>query len=149
MNRISTTTVLVAALLVSACGSDTDPTYSLDDSSDTLADRSSRSDYLGEEEARDRTFDEDRARDDARADLAAHSYAGIGSPYGCAQDCSGHDAGYRYGSDNDEGEDPGYYGGRSQSFDEGRRAYHEALNERVEQARADFDDGDDEYAQEE
>jgi hypothetical protein len=145
MTKISAMSALIALLLVGGCGSNPD-------SIDGFTERPGgyeRIGYSDDETVRGRTFDEDRVREDAQADLAADSYVGVGSPHGCTQDCSGHDAGYRYGSDNDEGEDPGYYGSRSLSFNEGRRAYHEALEERVDQARMDVENDDDEYALEE
>lgn len=44
--------------------------------------------------------------------------------YECTDDCSGHDAGYEWASDNDVC-DASYSDGNSNSFDEGVRAYAE------------------------
>lgn len=51
---------------------------------------------------------------------SAGSYEG----YGCTQDCSGHDAGYRWAEDNDL-TDPDDCGGKSWSFEEGCRSFAE------------------------
>lgn len=42
----------------------------------------------------------------------------------CTDDCSGHDAGYQWGEDNDVC-DSDYSGGKSESFDEGVQAWAE------------------------
>lgn len=52
------------------------------------------------------------------------TYSDLGEPYGCTEDCSGHEAGAAWAADNDL-RDPGDCGGRSQSFLEGCQAYTE------------------------
>ena len=102
--------------------------------------------YGGDEESeRERHFDEDRARDEARADVGSETYSGVGRPYGCTIDCSGHDAGFEWARDR-ELED--CWGGRSQSFAEGCRTYGEEIDRKVEEARDQFESGADEYSTE-
>ena len=85
-------------------------------------------------------FDEDAARRKAEREMSLQGYD---YSYGCTIDCSGHEAGWRWRAEN------GYptYGsldyGNSQSFAEGARAYEEAVDERVESLRNDYDLGDD------
>lgn len=50
--------------------------------------------------------------------------AGSFHGYACTDDCSGHEAGYQWASDNDI-TDPDNCGGNSQSFIEGCQAYAE------------------------
>lgn len=94
-------------------------------------------DELGLFETRE-PFDEDAARDAAEQDLAAEGYD---FSYGCTSDCSGHEAGWQWRAEH------GYSTpGTSQSFDEGGRAFDEALDDRVEEMRYDYDAGfDPEY----
>ena len=79
-------------------------------------------------------IDEDEARERAAEDVP-YSYSAAGSPYGCTEDCSGHEAGYRWAADNGV-TDGSCYGGDSPSFDEGCRAYGEAIEERAEEILA-------------
>lgn len=76
-------------------------------------------------------FDEDKARRDAEDELGGSSYVAEGSPYGCRDDCSGHEAGWRWRAEH------GYEGHNadSPSFEEGGRAFDEAVDEKVEEAR--------------
>lgn len=108
--------LVVAALCVTlvACG----------DQSDTVA-------YGGDAEVE---FDEDQAREDARSDLEGTTYADAGAPYGCTEDCSGHEAGFEWAQQN-EVSDTTDCGGNSDSFREGCEAYAEALEEAVEEKR--------------
>jgi hypothetical protein len=96
--------------------------------SPSLASVSSYASDSGEERER---IDEDEARERA-ADDVPYSYSAAGSPYGCTEDCSGHEAGYRWAADNGV-TDGSCYGGDSPSFDEGCRAYGEAIEERAEE----------------
>lgn len=73
-----------------------------------------------------------------RAEVAAEAVAGTtyadqGMPYGCTDDCSGHEAGYRWAEDH-EINDPSDCGGNSQSFIEGCEARAEAYEEALEEA---------------
>ncbi|MFK0299977.1 hypothetical protein ACIQTU_12260 [Brevundimonas sp. NPDC090276] len=54
------------------------------------------------------------------------TYDDLGSPYGCTDDCSGHEAGVEWAQEN-EIHDPSDCGGRSASFVEGCEAYAEAV----------------------
>lgn len=88
-------------------------------------------DYLVEERE---PFDEDAARDEAERELASSGYD---YRYGCTDDCSGHEAGWQWRSDQ------GYStSGKSQSFEEGGRAFDEALEERVDEMRDEYEAGD-------
>lgn len=79
-------------------------------------------------------FDEDAARARAATEVASEGYEGP-----CTSDCSGHDAGFSWAADGN----PDYGSSRSRSFDEGQEAYKEAVDQRVEQYREDFESGDD------
>ena len=79
-------------------------------------------------------FDEDAARNAAEEELASEGYD---FSYGCTVDCSGHEAGWQWRADN------GYSTpGNSNSFDEGGLAFDEALEERVDEMRDQYDSGD-------
>jgi hypothetical protein len=117
--------IFALALLFSmpACGSSSG--YSADDDES----------YASE----DAEFDEDAARADAEEEVAEEGYDGP-----CTIDCSGHDAGFDWAA---EGHDD-YGSSSSQSFDEGQIAYEEAVDERVDEKRQEFEDegADSEYA---
>lgn len=82
-------------------------------------------------------FDEDAARAAAESELASSGYD---YSYGCTDDCSGHDAGWQWRADN------GYATpGNSNSFDEGGRAFDEALEERVDEMREEHESGEEVY----
>ena len=82
-------------------------------------------------------FDEDAARNAAEEELASEGYD---FSYGCTVDCSGHDAGWQWRADN------GYSTpGNSNSFDEGGLAFDEALEERVDEMRDQYDSGEEAY----
>ena len=88
-------------------------------------------DYRTEE---GKPFDEDEARDEAERELAASGYD---YRYGCTEDCSGHQAGWQWRSDH------GYSTyGKSQSFEEGGRAFDEAVEERVDELRDEYEAGE-------
>lgn len=101
----------------------------------------SSGDYGEDENIEREPFDEDAAREAAEAEVASGSYTGIGSPYGCTIDCSGHEAGFAWRRDN------GYVtSGYSQSFHEGAQAFEDTVEERVEEMRENYDSGlDPEY----
>lgn len=136
--------LLIGAVVVSGCSSAEDVTpeeenfgdASLFESSD-LGERVGNSDYsvhdygytAGDEREE---FDEYAAREEARRDLALEGYD---YSYGCTSDCSGHEAGWQWGADN------GVAYGNSQSFHEGTIAFEDALEERVEEMRDEFESG--------
>lgn len=80
-------------------------------------------------------FDEDQARDDAREELEGTTYIDSGAPYGCTDDCSGHEAGFAWAQEN-EISDAADCGGDSASFREGCEAFTEALESKVEETRS-------------
>lgn len=82
---------------------------------------------------------ESRLDDAAEDAVAGTTYRDQGAPYGCTQDCSGHEAGYQW-AERREIHDPDECGGNSQSFIEGCRAYAEAYQAARENAREDDDD---------
>ena len=111
------------------------------ESNDVVASAEYAGDYTEAETARRPDFDEDEARDAAKEELSSETYTGIGSPYGCTNDCSGHEAGYAWAAD---GHDD-YGTSRSQSFDEGQRAYEDAVEERVGEMRGEYESGEEPY----
>ncbi|MDG2520579.1 hypothetical protein P7B02_03410 [Caulobacter segnis] len=82
---------------------------------------------------------EDRAEEAAAGAVAGTTYEGIGSPYGCTDDCAGHDAGYQWAEENGVTES-GECDGNSQSFIEGCQAYAEAYQEAKDEALEESDD---------
>ena len=99
----------------------------------------SQSDEKAEESVAERSYvqdeaeAEDRAEDSARDAVAGTTYEDQGRPYGCTEDCSGHDAGYEWAEENDV-TDPSDCGGKSQSFVEGCEAYGEAYQDAKQEA---------------
>lgn len=83
-------------------------------------------------------FDEDAAWEAAEEELASEGYD---YSYGCTDDCSGHEAGWQWRAENGYSAD-----GNSESFSEGAYAFDEALENRVEEMRDDYESGmDPEY----
>ena len=109
----------------------TESTSSSSDTSDLGSSLASISSYASATSDEREGIDEDEARERAVDDVP-YSYSAAGSPYGCSEDCSGHEAGYRWAADNGV-TDGSCYGGDSPSFDEGCRAYGEAIQERAEE----------------
>ena len=68
----------------------------------------------------------------AASDLSGTTYADLGEPYGCTQDCSGHEAGVAWADENGI-TDPSDCGGRSQSFIEGCEAFAEEVQNTADQ----------------
>jgi hypothetical protein len=99
------------------------------------------SDEADDEEEEREPFDEYAAKRKAERDVASDSYMGIGSPYGCTSDCSGHEAGFAHRRDN------GYvaYSADSQSFTEGAQAYEDEVEERVDEMRSSYESGEEQY----
>jgi hypothetical protein len=82
-------------------------------------------------------FDEDAAREEAENDVASETYQGVDRPYGCTDDCSCHEAGFKWRRDR------GYVPyGNSDSFREGAQAYEDEVESRVEEMRDEYEDGD-------
>jgi hypothetical protein len=81
-------------------------------------------------------FDEDAAREDAAEEVADEGYRGVGMPYGCTDDCSGHEAGFAYQATHGYGSG---YSGDSLSFQQGRQAFDEAVDERVDDMRTEWE----------
>lgn len=105
------------------------PTYaSADNSGGYSSTYSSGYAYSDDEE-----FDEYAARDEAEQEVASDGYD---YSYGCTQDCSGHEAGWAYQGQEGYGS---YPSGNSRSFEEGRMAYDEAVDERVEEMRSEWE----------
>lgn len=110
----------------------------------------SRSDRAGPEESAARTYGEDSSElsswdgdgapsadiesrgAEAFDAMASSSYTLEGMPYGCTDDCSGHEAGWRWAADNLI-TDPYMCGGNSQSFVAGCQAFAEAVQARAEE----------------
>lgn len=80
-------------------------------------------------------FDDDAATQMAEEDLAAEGYD---YRYSCTEDCSGHEAGWQWRAEHGYST-PGY----SNSFDEGGRAFDEAVEERVDEMREKYEAGED------
>jgi len=109
----------LATMLLASCGAsqgeasaERDPDeWSAD--SDAFATASSEDAEMVERQP----FDEDAAREAAESAISDETYVGIGVPYGCTEDCSGHEAGFRYRAEN------GYvgYNADSPSFNGKRR----------------------------
>ena len=78
-------------------------------------------------------FDEDAAREQVESELADNGYD---YSYGCSVDCSGHEAGWQWRAENGYSSD-----GNSESFEEGGVAFDEALENRVEEMRSEYEAG--------
>lgn len=127
---------LTCMIIIGGCGSSEEDSYEGDGSTEVGSlsgdGEEAEAGYSGEEERAD--FDEDDARDTAEEEIAGESYQSIGTPYGCTQDCSGHEAGFAWRRDN------GYATpGNSNSFSEGGQAFDEAVDDRVDEMRSDYE----------
>lgn len=128
--------VFALALLSGCAGeaSDTpasDEYSSADQSSASLLESSSSSEYSYDYSSEE--FDEDTAREEAESELASEGYD---MRYGCTDDCSGHSAGWDWAAQQGYGSGGS---GESQSFQEGTMAYDEAVDERVEEMRDEWE----------
>ena len=92
-----------------------------------------------DEETARAAFDDYAARRAAEDEMTSDSYAGVGMPYGCTEDCSGHEAGFRYRADTGSVG----YNRDSASFNEGGQAFEDAVDNRVEEMRNDYESGGD------
>jgi hypothetical protein len=115
--RRSIVVILFATFFTVSCGSSSD------------ASRSYQSDY----ESPETPFDEDVAVERAIDDLNYETYGSVGEPYGCTEDCSGHEAGFEWAKEN--GVTDGSCYGDSESFNEGCQAYADAIEDQVSEYR--------------
>lgn len=121
-----------------------EPTQSADESvpaegSEATADSTSSGYSAGAySSSDDEEFDEDAAREQAEDELSSEGYD---YSYGCIEDCSGHQAGWGYQAQQGYGS---YPSGNSRSFEEGRVAFDEAVDERIEEARSEWESEHDE-----
>lgn len=109
---------------------------SADDSGDDESASKDDSDQADDSDDGDHEeFDEDDAKQEAERDLANSTYESSSMAYGCTQDCSGHNAGWDWRAQH------GYStAGNSQSFDEGGRAFDEAVERKVEEKRSEWEE---------
>lgn len=140
--RPATSLVLpILAALLASCGVSEDEASSASQPAVWSASSSSLGTDSGEdpEEPTRGPFDEDDAREAAESEISDETYAGIGLPYGCREDCSGHEAGFRYRAEN------GYvgYNADSPSFNEGGQAFEDAVEERIEEMKQEYESGGD------
>jgi len=89
--------------------------------SDRYVESSSGSNGIDEGEATERPVD----------DLSGETYGSMGAPYGCTDDCSGHEAGFEWAKENEITDGDCYT--ESESFNEGCRAYGDSIEERAEE----------------
>lgn len=129
---------LTCMIMVGGCASSDEDGYESDSSTEVGSSSEggveAEAGYSSEEKRAD--FNEEAARDTAEEEIAGESYQSIGTPYGCTQDCSGHEAGFAWRRDN------GYATpGNSSSFSEGGQAFDEAVDDRVDEMRSDYENG--------
>jgi hypothetical protein len=129
---------LICTIMIGGCASSDEDGYESDSSTEVGSSsedgEEAEAGYSGEEARAD--FDEDAAREAAEEEIASESYQSIGSPYGCTQDCTGHEAGFAWRRDN------GYATpGNSNSFSEGGQAFDEAVDDRADEMRSDYENG--------
>ena len=86
-------------------------------------------------------FNEDRAEDAAHDFLSGETYESINGSVSCVGECSGHQAGWKWAQDGNSCDTT-----ESNSFDEGCAAYDSAVEERVEDARTRYNNGDNTFA---
>ncbi len=133
---------LLLVTMIGGCGTSAEETSEIDDYAEYEGglgegetDSPNAQESFGDEESRG-PFDEDAAREAAEDEVASDSYQSIGSPYGCTDDCSGHEAGFAWRRDN------GYSTpGNSNSFYEGGQAFDDAVEEAVDEKRDDYENG--------
>lgn len=85
-------------------------------------------------------FDEDAARDNAVQDSSALTFEEVGDTSTCTDDCSGHDAGFEWGKENDITNESDC-GGNSTSFIEGCESYARSIEENVDEERDNYENG--------
>lgn len=96
---------------------------------------SSSADTTDYEATYGRSIDRDEAVEIA-IDEAPDSYADAGEPYGCTEDCGGHEAGYEWAQENGITQPDDCYS-HSPSFEQGCRSYGEAIEERADEVVGD------------
>jgi hypothetical protein len=134
--------IALAVLYSCSQGSSEDEQYVADELGVSTEEASSLLDEYGDpddaiddyRDASREAFDEDAARSAAEDELASEGYD---YSYGCTDDCSGHEAGWQWRAEHGYST-PGY----SNSFDEGGRAFDEAVEERVDEMRSDYEAGE-------
>lgn len=129
---------LICLIMTGACTSSDDDDYETDNSTEMGSSLEGGEEADGGYSVGDARadFDEDAARDAAEEEVASESYQSIGAPYGCTQNCSGHEAGFAWRQDN------GYATpGNSNSFGEGGQAFDDAVEDRVEEIRSEYENG--------
>lgn len=124
--------IAATALLLASCGSPSARAIDSEEFASVDPDEDSES-VDGDEEAERAPFDEESAREAAKQEVADEGYDGP-----CTIDCSGHDAGFNWAAD---GHDDGGIS-NSRSFDEGQEAYDEKVEERLEEKRQSYENGD-------
>lgn len=92
------------------------------------------------------SFDEDAAREvaqeEAMSNYSGMTYQDAGAPYGCTDDCGGHDAGWQWAIDNGVTDESDCWpSNNSNSFEEGCRAYVESINSATDAAVEDAENG--------
>lgn len=109
-----------AVMLLAGCGVAEEGAAAVPETELLHSSRSFGSDLMinADDEERE-PFDEDTAKEAAEIEISDETYVGIGRPHGCAEDCSGHEAGFRYRSDS------GFvgYDADSPSFNEGGQGH--------------------------
>lgn len=123
------------ALLTALCGCSESPSGHSDwrDDADRIEAWAGRDNKQGSDSS---AISDEEALERAVADHEGVAYDDLGRPYGCTEDCSGHEAGVAWAQDNDI-RDPLDCGGRSRSFIEGCETYAES----IQQAAGDLADG--------
>lgn len=122
--------IAVAFSATKSCGRSTDSTASYrlrHDAAATLPDSEA---FFPETSG----ISEDAATERAVDDLAYETYGTVGAPYGCTDDCGGHEAGFEWAKEN--GVTDGSCFGNSTSFNEGCQAYADAIEEKVSEQLA-------------
>jgi len=121
--------LIASILLVGACS----PERSADHYEDAGG-RAAQTVDENNQRSRAEVGDVDALNERAADDLEGSTYSDLGEPYGCKQDCSGHEAGVAWAQEQLI-TNPDECGGKSQSFVQGCQAYAEAVQERVEELR--------------
>lgn len=128
--RLQQATGLVLLMLLCGCGessSDRSAAAWRDDA-DPVEAWAARDDEREEDGS---AISHEEALERAVAEHGGVTYDDLGRPYGCTEDCSGHEAGVAWAQDNDI-HDPLDCGGRSRSFTEGCEAYAESVQREAE-----------------
>lgn len=87
-------------------------------------------------------FDEESAKADAIANVSEMSFENVGDTGLCTDDCSGHEAGFEWTRDNDPENLDGCSYEDGDSFYEGCTAFHEAVEDEVEDMRQQWEESE-------